>query len=729
MTGFPDAWWSMRSRIFLLWIVLCSGVILWAAEAPAAGGDQQAPAAEEGKKAELYADSFHSEGDTVYATGNVVLSYDGTLFLAKKARYDRRRNVIVVEGNVEILSRRGSKVYADKVVFEVDSNHVTFQDFYHTDREDIWVYADTAEKQDGNYTMRNSILSSCRPDNPDWTVRFREAHYDSGRKYMKLKGVKIYAKSVPVFYTPYLGFSLERERHSGLLMPHLGLKKDEGFIYDQPYFWAISPSMDLQLDPQIRSKRGGGLYGTFRFVDGPHSGGKIRLGYFYDKNTFVRENNLKNADHYGAEILYESDRLLGSWLPEGYREGLYANIDLFNDIDYHNLQYEDLSHLEETSRYKESRVNYFLYNDRNYFGMRARYFIDTQSLENNETIQELPSMQYHRYYTPLIDDWIDYSVDARFYNYHREEGPEAQRGIVSVPLLFHRALFDDYLNLAVEEEFAASDTHFNDKTLWSDRAQALENHYAAVTLHHSIELSSNLIRSYTSGLHTMLLKAAFTKTTILAEGDLTFDEISDAMKRDFDLDQVYDARWAFSMHHFWKSTDGGFGIDYLVLADYYPDSDTRWNQLRQELHLHYGAFGLDTRFDYSLQTHQLSQWTNSLHYSTENFGISLDHTRREDPEDPTLTENELGIKTRYKQSDLLSWYGAYSYDFKKSSTKDWQAGMTIDRKCWNFTILFEQEITPVLKKNGGGSIRNNAIYFRFNLVPFGGVGSGARTAI
>jgi len=283
--------------------------------------------------AELYADSFDGKGDIVTARGHVVLSYDHTLFIGDRATYDRKKDVIVVEGNVEVLGSRGNKVLADKVVFEVGKNHVVLSDFYQTDRDDIWFYAEEGEKQEGNYTLRNSVLSSCQPDNPDWSVKFNEAVYDSETKYMRLKDVKIYAKKVPVLYTPYLGFSLQRQRSSGFLMPHFGLKKDEGFIYDQPYFWAISPSMDLQLNPQIRTKRGAGIYGTFRFVNGPDSHGKIRAGYFRDKNSFVDRYDLENQSHYGFELLYESSSLLGSLLPEGYREGFYANIDLFNRIN------------------------------------------------------------------------------------------------------------------------------------------------------------------------------------------------------------------------------------------------------------------------------------------------------------------------------------------------------------------------------------------------------------
>jgi len=700
-------------------------LILWIASAAVS---ESSP----GTSAELYADRFESEGDTVRASGHVVLSYDGTLFLGDRARYDRKANVIVVEGDVEILGKNGSKVLADRVVFEVDRNHVTFSNFYQTDRDDIWVYAEDAQKQDGNYTLHNSILSSCSVKNPDWSVKFGEAVYDSETKYMRLKDVKLYAKKVPVFYTPYLGFSLERQRHSGFLMPHLGWSRDEGFYYEQPYFWAISPSMDLELNPSIRTGRGYGLYGTFRFADSPWSQGTIRSGYFRDSRSFVDEHNLANRSHYGLEILYESSNVFTSWKPEGYRDGLYLNLNLFNDIDYENLQSSSLSHIEETSRFKESRFNYFLYNDTHYFGLGTRYFIDTTSEENNETIQELPSLQYHRFSSALWGDLLDYSVDARLYNYWRKDGTRALRAEASLPLEFHTPLFGDYLNLSVKEELALSDTKFFESAL-----KISQQHYAAAVLHHNIELSSDLVRGYESGLHTMVLSALYTKTSLLAEGDVTYQELSQELINDYNLDMIYDSRLALKMHHFWRSYDGDFTMDYLALADYYPENDSRWNLLSQEFHLNYAHYRFSSRLDYSLYRHALAQFTNSIAYSDETFGFQLEHTRIENSYYETVAgstediqgQNELSIKGRYHANDLLTWYGSYTYDFREKNSRDWQAGLLFDRKCWNISLVFEQEITPVLTSGGGGSIRENKIYFQFNLVPFGGVGTGKRASI
>jgi LPS-assembly protein len=549
---------------------------------------------------------------------------------------------------------------------------------------------------------------------------------------MRLKDVKLYAKEVPVLYTPYLGFSLERQRHSGFLMPHVAYGKDEGFYYEQPYFWAISPSMDMELNPSIRTKRGYGFYGTFRFVDSPWSHGIVRSGYFSDKDSFTEENNLENKNHYGVEVYYESSNVLKDWKPDGYRDGLYINVNLFNDIDYHNLQYSTLNHLEETSKFKESRLNYFLYNDEQYFGFRSRYFIDTTSKENNETIQELPSLQYHKYSTSLMGDYLSYSFDAQLQNYWREEGVRALRGIARLPVEYHIGLLNDFLNLAVEEEFTASDTKFFE----GSSLNISEDHYASAVLHHSIELSSDLVKGYENGIHTLQLGVRYTKSTLLAEGDLKLREVDEKLIGDYDLNMLYDSRYAFGMHNFWHSYNGKFDIDHLIVADYYPEPVSEhfadkyfkgegWSLVRQELHARYGKYSLTTRVDYAIYAHALSQLSNTFSYRGDALGLSITHTRKEDfnSEDQWISQNEITIDTHYKQSDSITWYGGYTYDIKENISKNWKAGLYYDRKCWNVKLIFKQDITPVLTKNGGGSIRNNAIYFQFNLVPFGGIGT------
>ena len=89
-------------------------------------------------------------------------------------------------------------------------------------------------------------------------------------------------KDIPIFYLPYLGFSLNKTRSSGFLRPQFGFSANEGFLFTQPYYQTLGLSADLEIDPTIRTKRGKGIYSTFRFVHSPTSKGEFKIGEFRD---------------------------------------------------------------------------------------------------------------------------------------------------------------------------------------------------------------------------------------------------------------------------------------------------------------------------------------------------------------------------------------------------------------------------------------------------------------
>ncbi len=173
---------------------------------------------------------------------------------------------------------------------------------------------------------------------------FSGSSYDSEEEYIKLYDAKVYLWDYPIFYSPYLAFSTNKNRTSGLLFPGLGYTSNEGLLYEQPIFWAISPDMDMEFNPQIRTSRSIGLYSTFRFVDSKYSSGKLRVGYFKDKKNYAEDNLLPDDSHYGIEFYYESSKVFSDKLPQGFTDGLYINTIYLNDIDYLNLQKKNLEH-------------------------------------------------------------------------------------------------------------------------------------------------------------------------------------------------------------------------------------------------------------------------------------------------------------------------------------------------------------------------------------------------
>ena len=69
----------------------------------------------------------------------------------------------------------------------------------------------------------------------------------------------------PVFYTPFfLHPDPTVKRRSGLLTPTQGYSDDKGFIYGQPYFFAIDRARDLEIEPTIYSRDGLTLQSRYR---------------------------------------------------------------------------------------------------------------------------------------------------------------------------------------------------------------------------------------------------------------------------------------------------------------------------------------------------------------------------------------------------------------------------------------------------------------------------------
>ncbi len=85
-------------------------------------------------------------------------------------------------------------------------------------------------------------------------------------------------KNVPVLYTPYLSFPIDKRRRSGLLIPKIGASQQTGLDISVPYYWNIAPNYDATLEPRIMSDRGVMLATEFRYLH-RHDSGMLRAEY------------------------------------------------------------------------------------------------------------------------------------------------------------------------------------------------------------------------------------------------------------------------------------------------------------------------------------------------------------------------------------------------------------------------------------------------------------------
>lgn len=207
----------------------------------------------------LIADTLVENADenTVTATGNVEASYQGRTLRADTVIYNRNTNKVRAIGNVVILDPDGTQRFAEEV--EVSSN---LSDGYAVGfavrmPQGGRAVASSAVRQEGGLNALDQVIYTacelCSPeDTPTWALRARRAVLDEESQMISYRDAVLEVGGIPVFYLPYFAHpDPGSERRSGFLFPDLGLSSTVGALYQQPYYWAISPSQELTIAPAV----------------------------------------------------------------------------------------------------------------------------------------------------------------------------------------------------------------------------------------------------------------------------------------------------------------------------------------------------------------------------------------------------------------------------------------------------------------------------------------------
>lgn len=660
---------------------------------------------------EILAKSIESTGQVVEARGDIVVDYNGSLIKANHVSYDKEKQLLVLEGNVESIGYKGTKERADRIEIETEKNAVSFKNLFMASDNDLWLYAREAHRNAEKYSFGESVLSSCDVTNPLWELRFARSLYNADKKYMKIYGAKVYFKDIPVFYFPYLAFSTNRERSSGLLFPLFGYSQRDGFVYEQRIFWAISPSMDIEFNPQIRTSRSLGIYATLRFVDTDHSSGKMRIGYFKDKDSYVQKYHLTDSNHYGFEFNYESAQLFANPAKNQFRDGLYLNLTYLNDIDYLNLQKSNLQHFGRTP-IQESRLNYFLYSDDYYAGVNAKYFIDTRKENNDETLQVLPSIQLHKFLDTLISDNLTYSVDLQMKNLDRTKGSTLKQFEFEVPIEYTLSLFGDYLQLTLREQIYYQTYLFGN----GDYLHETFTHYGNL---HQLRLYSTLTKAYKNYIHVIQPSLEYTKPGSSKESPVMYADLSDMQRQLFNIEPPEEA-YSFAVSNYIYDENAQLILYDHFAQKYYPNRAYKFADVSNELLYNASKWNLYNYLVYAPEFNSIRESFTSIGLKEKSYTLSLSHIYKKVLADQPAAQkaNDINLYASYSLNDHYQVSAGVSYSIDDSISRQWSIGGRYHEDCWNLSATLRQDITP----RPVGYSKENAFYLQLNFIPFGGIG-------
>lgn len=202
---------------------------------------------------------------------------------------------------------------------------------------------------EGENQMRltNGTYTTCEPGNNDWYAKASDLKLDYDREVADGKDGTVYFLDMPIFYSPWLSFSLNRERKSGFLAPSFGTGSDSGIEFALPYYWNIAPNMDATITPRVMSKRGLMLNNEVRYLNTAFGGqysGQATADYL--PNDRMRDGK----DRYGFSLNHVQT------LPNGF-SGL-INYNKVSDNDYFTDLSSNVSQTSQVNLLQQGLLSY-----------------------------------------------------------------------------------------------------------------------------------------------------------------------------------------------------------------------------------------------------------------------------------------------------------------------------------------------------------------------------------
>ncbi|MBL8470393.1 MAG: LPS-assembly protein LptD [Rhodocyclaceae bacterium] len=276
----------------------------------------------------LIDENLHLEGAVELRKADSTLRADDVVYQPPSDEVHARGNVVLQRGP-DTVTAPELKLQIDR--YEGYANQASYEILREpppNSRRQATLAQGTAERieflGERRVRLENADYSTCRADQRDWYARADELTLDYDREVGEGKSGKVVFKGVPLFYSPWLDFSLNNQRKSGLLAPTFGSSNVVGLDYTQPFYWNIAPNLDATLAPRIMTRRGVMLLGETRYLE-PGYRGSLQFGYLpNDAVTDTRRST------YAFNHVQEQGRWTGTVSLNGASDGSY-----FTDFGTH----------------------------------------------------------------------------------------------------------------------------------------------------------------------------------------------------------------------------------------------------------------------------------------------------------------------------------------------------------------------------------------------------------
>ncbi|MBZ4643225.1 MAG: OstA family protein [Deferribacteraceae bacterium] len=683
------------------------------------------------EKVNLEADRITSiDNNTVFAEGNVLITYKNIIMVADNVTYYKDQNLTEAEGNV---------------VFQDDQNYLTAEylkinlttkkgsikngkGFYapHT-----YFSAESIEKTgENNFVLSNANITSCNQEKPDWHFHSRIARIDYG-EYFKSKHTTFNIADIPVLYTPYFVWPIKKKRESGFLVPEIGFKTDAGLFITPKYFSNLGVNKDITAGINYFTMKGPMLNTEFRYA-------KSSRESVYLYGEFIDDQNSKSNKNNRYRIVNKSNLFILENLELKFNTDYVSDFKYKEDFDDFAPK-NDIIELNSDENYSvnEIRLNYRLkYSD---ISLRyldnMHYYINSTGYTKNHIIRK-PNLIFEKYGLNFYGIKFDYFADYNkvlYTNYsYNIFGSESGKSTGYDRYFVKLKIYKPYnLKIATLTPYYIQSTtywnNFENLSISDNRdfeSEFLNIDYSKDNIKRYIytygaKLYFNEIyKDYSSFRHSIFNSFEYKFTPYLYQSKLP-----NFIDNDIIDEENY---YSYTMTNFIKNKNWNLKIEISEKYNIVKEEERFEPLLLTSLFNYRDIADIVFETNYNFYTDKSTYLKNSYNINFKNLGIHTEYIF-----DNTITDYNttfkygLSYNAENFEVDLYQKFASYEKSVKFTGLKKQELSVKWLYKsdCWNAGLLLKENYYDIVEKN---SINKGTARTVYLLVEFKGLGKTER---
>lgn len=500
-------------RLFLIFLIIIATAMVSFAQGPERLFDDD-PA----EPWHITADeiSFDKKTSQHIAKGNVVVTKQDKRLTADFVRFDDKTMEVLAVGHA-IMTVGEDVLVGDKMEMDLEAEIGTaYNGTIFIKENHFYIKGDKIQKTGKNsYAIAKGSLTTCDGDYPAWKITGKNLKVTI-EGYGFVNHAALWAKKVPVLYTPFLVFPAKIKRQSGLLPPQIAYSERKWEEYIQPFYWAINESSDATLYYHHIGRRGEKTGFEYRYVLDEKSKGTMMYDFLRDRKVELESSEewgyaddgvlRPNSDRYWFRMKHDKA------LPNGFTAKL--DIDIVSDQDYLDEFKDGYTGFEKTDNFfnksfgrgiddytDSTRVNSLSINKSwSQFSLNAetRWYdnvITRRQEETDTTIQMLPIVDFNASKQQVFGTPLYFDLNSKYTYFYREDASEAAPSahrMDAYPRLYLPLRFKHYLSFEPSAGFRETAWYFDkEEYSSSDKATLYREMYDV-----KLDLSSNIYRIY-----------------------------------------------------------------------------------------------------------------------------------------------------------------------------------------------------------------------------------------